>query len=51
VACITGDGVLLRAVAGGRTLVSAASVDYAPQDPALFVAPDGFTVRTVEGAP
>jgi hypothetical protein len=51
VACITADGVLLRAAAGGRTLLSAASVAYAPQDSALFAAPDGFTVRTVEGAP
>jgi hypothetical protein len=51
VACITDDGVMLRATAGGRTLVSAVSVDYAPQDPALFAMPDGFTVRTMENAP
>jgi hypothetical protein len=51
VACITDDGVMLRASAGGRTLVSAASVDYAPQDPALFAVPDGFIVRRVEDAP
>jgi hypothetical protein len=42
---------MLRATAGGRTLVSAVSVDYAPQDPALFAMPDGFTVRTMENAP
>jgi hypothetical protein len=50
VACITADGVLLRARAGDRTLLSAVSVDYAPQDPALFAMPDGFTVRSVEAA-
>jgi hypothetical protein len=50
VACITADGVLLRARAGDRTLLSAVSVDYAPQDPALFAVPDGFTVRSVEAA-
>jgi len=50
VACITADGVLLRATAGGRTLLSAASVDYAAQDPALFAVPDGFTVRSVKDA-
>ncbi len=51
VACITDDGVMLRATAGGRTLVSAVAVDYAPQDPALFATPDGFTVRKMEDAP
>jgi hypothetical protein len=48
VACITADGVLLRATAGDRTLLSAVSVDYTAQDPALFAVPDGFTVRTME---
>ncbi len=51
VACITTDGVLLRATAGGHMLLSAASVDYAPQAPALFATPDGFTVRTVNDKP
>jgi hypothetical protein len=51
VACITEDGVLLRASAGGRTLLSAVSVDYAPQDSGLFAVPEGFTVRAVEAAP
>jgi hypothetical protein len=50
VACITADGVMLRASAGGHTLLSAVSVDYAPQDPALFAVPDGFTLRTVESS-
>jgi len=50
VACITADGVMLRASAGGATLLSAMSVDYAQQDPALFAVPDGFTVRSMETA-
>jgi hypothetical protein len=48
VACITTDGVTLRAISGGQTLLSAISVDYAPQDSAVFALPDGFTVRTVD---
>jgi hypothetical protein len=50
VACITDDGVTLRASVAGRTLLTAVSVDYAPQDPALFVAPSGFTVQRPDGA-
>ncbi len=48
VACITDDGVMLRAAANGRTLLSAVSVDYAPQDSSIFAVPDGFTVHTVD---
>ena len=48
VACITADGVTLRASSGGQTLLTAVSVDYAPQDPAVFVTPSGFTVRNVD---
>jgi len=48
VACITDDGVMLRAVAGDRTLLSAVSVDYRPQESALFDIPDGFTIRRIE---
>ncbi|MBS0559770.1 MAG: hypothetical protein JSR21_06925 [Proteobacteria bacterium] len=51
VACITDDGVMLRAQAGGRTLFEAVTVSYAPQDPALFAAPPGFAVRRADGAP
>jgi hypothetical protein len=51
VACITADGVLLRATAAGQTLLSAETVAYAPQDPALFAVPEGFTVKTMERAP
>lgn len=42
-ACITADGVLLRAVAGGRVLVEATSVQYRPQDPVTFQVPAGYT--------
>lgn len=47
-ACLTADGVLLRArtVAGGHTLVEAERVSYAPQDPALFRVPAGYTKVT-----
>jgi hypothetical protein len=41
--CITADGVMLRAVATGRTLVQATSVTYGPQDPTLFQVPAGYT--------
>lgn len=41
-ACITADGVLLRARSGGRTLVEAVSVRYAPQDPTLFQPPADY---------
>jgi hypothetical protein len=50
VACITADGVMLRATTGGQVLLEAVAVDYAPQDPALFAAPDGFTVRSTDQA-
>jgi hypothetical protein len=51
IACITADGVLLRATAAGQTLLSAETVTYAPQEPALFAVPAGFTVRKAEHAP
>ncbi len=37
--CLTADGVLLRARAGGQTLVDAVSVLHETQDPALFAPP------------
>ncbi len=40
--CLTADGVLLRVRADGAVLVQAASVSHAPQDPALFSAPQGW---------
>jgi hypothetical protein len=41
-ACLTADGVLLRASAGGRVLVEALHLDYAPQDPAVFRIPENY---------
>jgi hypothetical protein len=41
-ACITEDGVLLRASAAGRVLVEALHVAYAKQDPAVFRVPEGY---------
>lgn len=41
-ACITADGVLLRATAGGRVLVEALSVRYGPIDPEAFRVPEDF---------
>ena len=42
VACLTSDGVLLRAVANGRVLVEAASVRFGPIDPSVFAIPPGY---------
>lgn len=50
-ACITADGVLLRARVGERTLVSAIAVHYAPQDFAAFRIPPDYTRRKAGAAP
>jgi hypothetical protein len=42
-ACTTDDGVMLRATAGDRVLMEAVSVNYAPQDQAVFALPAGYT--------
>ena len=42
-ACYTGDGVLLRASAGARVLMEAASVKYETQGDAVFALPAGYT--------
>lgn len=47
-ACFTDDGVMLRARAGDRVLVTAAKVAYGRLDPAIFMVPPGYQ-RT--GAP
>ena len=39
--CLTADGVLFRARAGGRTLLSAETVDDGPLDAELFRVPAG----------
>jgi hypothetical protein len=41
-ACITGDGVLLRASAGARVLVEALHLAYVPADEAVFRVPEGY---------
>jgi hypothetical protein len=46
VLCLTGDGVLLRVQAGGRTLVEANRVTYAPADPNLFAIPTDYNHMT-----
>ena len=43
--CLTADGVLLRARSGGRTLLSAETVQYGPLDADLFRVPAGYTRR------
>jgi len=40
--CITADGVMLRAAIDGHTLITAISVQYAPQDPAEFRVPPDY---------
>jgi hypothetical protein len=40
--CLTDDGVLLRARAGGQTLLTATEVHYGPSEPALFTPPAGY---------
>jgi hypothetical protein len=44
--CVTADGVLLRVRVAGRVLADAARVEYAPQAPALFQIPQGYTRMT-----
>jgi len=41
-ACITDDGVLLRASAAGRVLVEALHLSYATPDPAVFRIPEDY---------
>jgi hypothetical protein len=43
VVCITSDGVLLRLVIDGHTVMQARSVSYGPQRVELFQVPPGYT--------
>lgn len=43
-ACVTRDGVPLRVISGGQTVMLAKSISRAPQDPALFAPPAGYEV-------
>ena len=45
-ACITADGVLLRASVAGRVLVEALHLAYVAQDPAVFRIPDDYRKLT-----
>ena len=40
--CATGDGVVLRLVVGGKTVMEARSVSYGRQNPELFGAPPDY---------
>jgi hypothetical protein len=40
--CATGDGVMLRLVVGGKTVMEARSVSYGRQNPELFRAPPNY---------
>ncbi|GBQ28145.1 hypothetical protein AA0472_2592 [Acetobacter estunensis NRIC 0472] len=42
-ACYTADGILVRMVQGGRTMVQAVSVERVPQPDALFVVPQDYS--------
>lgn len=43
-ACVTRDGIALRVVSGGETVMLAKSIRRGAQDPALFAAPAGYEV-------
>lgn len=43
-ACITADGVLLRASVGGHPVIEAKTVTYGPQPASLFAVPEGYHV-------
>ncbi|NWG91307.1 MAG: hypothetical protein HXY21_02205 [Parvularculaceae bacterium] len=43
-ACVTRDGIPLRVVSGGRTVMLAKSISRGAQDPALFAPPAGYEV-------
>jgi hypothetical protein len=50
--CVTPEGVLLRLVIDGRTLIEARSVHFAPQKAELFQVPSSYTPALApEGAP
>lgn len=49
--CVTADGVLLRAAANGKVLLTAVSVRYAQQDPSVFATPSDYTHHAVGAAP
>jgi hypothetical protein len=50
-ACITPDGVLLQVRARGQVVLTASSVRYEPQDPALFRVPEGYLHASPDSLP
>ena len=50
-ACLTGDGVLLRAMRGQVVLIQAQRVAYGPEDPALFKLPADYARSQAPAAP
>ena len=51
-ACLTADGVMLRLVIDGKTVMQARSVTYSPQPPRLFEVPPGYEPALApEGGP
>ena len=50
-ACITADGLLLRVKSKGQVVLTAANVQYGPQEPALFRIPDGYRHLSPESLP
>ena len=49
-ACLTSDGVLLRAMRGRVVLIQAQRIAYGPQDPALFKLPASYAVSQAPAA-
>ena len=49
IVCLTSDGVLLRLVVGGYTLMQARSVSYVRQPPELFRVPHGYEPALAPG--
>ncbi len=49
-ACLTSDGVLLRAMRGHVVLIQAQRVAYGPENPALFKLPAGYAVSQAPAA-
>jgi hypothetical protein len=47
--CLTPDGVLLRLVVDGKTVMQALSVKYGPQPAELFQVPPGYTPALASG--
>ena len=50
-ACLTSDGVLLRAMHGQMVLIQAQRVAYGPENPALFTLPAGYARSQAPAAP